>query len=69
MKTLSIVLFKISLKSNKKKNTMETNKKKKKHADFQDPYRRSSNFRRTVPKEKFILKEDGDLKLDPSTED
>lgn len=41
---------------------------KRKHADFQDRYRRSSNFRRTIPKETFILKEDGDLSLDQSTE-
>lgn len=38
----------------------------RKHADFQDPYRRSSNFRRTVPKETFILNEDGALSLDTS---
>ena len=41
----------------------------KKHADFQDPYRRSSNFRRTIPKEKFIIDEEGELHLDPSSKE
>lgn len=41
---------------------MESNKKKK-HADFQDPYRRSSNFRRIIPKEEFVIDDDGDLHL------
>lgn len=43
--------------------------KKKKHADFQDPYRRSSNFRRIIPKEEFVIDEEGDLHLDENVED
>lgn len=35
----------------------------KKHADFQDPYRRSSNFRRVIPKREFELSDDGELHL------
>ena len=37
---------------------------KKKHADFQDPYRRSSNFNRLVKKERFTIDDNGDLHLD-----
>lgn len=47
---------------------METSHKKK-HADFQDPYRRSSNFRRTVPKETLILDTNGDVQLDKTQAD
>ncbi len=36
----------------------------KKHADFQDPYRRSSNFRRIIPKETFAVEGDGNVTLD-----
>ncbi len=46
---------------------MDTNKKKK-HADFQDPYRRSSNFSRTLPKEDFTIEGDGELHLDKKGE-
>lgn len=41
--------------------------KKKDHADFQDAYRRSSNFRSVVKKEKLELKKDGDVKLSESS--
>lgn len=36
---------------------------KKKHADFQSRYRRSSNFNKTTKKEKFVLNEKGELVL------
>ena len=36
----------------------------KKHADFQDAHRRSSNFNRTIPKEEFEIKGNGDVSLD-----
>lgn len=41
---------------------MDTSNKKK-HADFQDPYRRSSNFRRVIKKEEFEIEGDGELQL------
>jgi len=41
---------------------METNKKKN-HADFQDNYRRSSNFRSVIKKETFEISNKGDVKL------
>ena len=37
--------------------------KQKKHADFQDRYRRSSNFRSIVKKETFTVKGDGELEM------
>lgn len=40
---------------------MDTNKVKR-HADFQDAYRRSSNFRSFVKNEKFELTEKGKVK-------
>ncbi len=39
------------------------NDNKKKHADFQDSYRRSSNFNNPVKGEEFKIKKNGDLKL------
>ena len=36
----------------------------KKHADFQDAHRRSSNFNRTIPKEEFEIKGNGHVSLD-----
>lgn len=44
---------------------METKKKQKRHADFQDAYRRSSNFNSNVKADensRFSLKGDGKLK-------
>ncbi len=38
-------------------------KRTKKHADFQDGYRRSSNFGSTVKNEKFIITGDGRVVL------
>ena len=35
----------------------------KKHADFQDRYRRSSNFRNIVKKERFNISGDGEVIL------
>lgn len=42
---------------------METESSKKEHADFQNQYRRSSNFRRVIPKRDFELNEEGELHL------
>jgi len=36
---------------------------KKKHADFQNSYRRSSNFQKVVPENDFEVEGDGELKL------
>jgi len=36
---------------------------KKKHADFQSSYRRSSNFTKTTKKETFVLNDQGELVL------
>jgi hypothetical protein len=44
---------------------MDTQKKKS-HADFQDAYRRSSNFRSVIKKEKLELNKDGEVKLSAS---
>lgn len=41
---------------------METTKKKS-HADFQSAYRRSSNFRSVVKKEKFEITKKGEVRL------
>tara|TARA_R100000935_G_scaffold8302_7_gene17375 strand:- start:5842 stop:5979 length:138 start_codon:yes stop_codon:yes gene_type:complete len=41
---------------------MEANRKKD-HADFQDTYRRSSNFRSVIKKEKFEISNKGDVKI------
>ncbi|MDN3723482.1 hypothetical protein QRD02_03735 [Aequorivita sp. SDUM287046] len=38
-------------------------KKNKKHADFQDDYRKSSNFGKIVEEDKLKIKGDGELKL------
>jgi hypothetical protein len=46
---------------------MKTESSTKKHADFQDRYRRSSNFRRVIPKREFELNEDGKLHLQMKT--
>lgn len=46
---------------------METESSKKEHADFQDRYRRSSNFRRVIPKREFELNEEGELHLQKET--
>ena len=46
---------------------MDTSNKKK-HDDFQDPYRRSSNFRRVIKKEKFEIEGDGELHLNKDQE-
>ncbi|MAZ28461.1 MAG: hypothetical protein CL868_15460 [Cytophagaceae bacterium] len=45
---------------------MET-KSKRTHADFQDNYRRSSNFYNTVKHEHFDIEGDGELSLDQKT--
>jgi len=37
--------------------------KKKNHADFQDAYRRSSNFRSVIKREKLEPDSDGEVKL------
>lgn len=37
--------------------------KKKNHADFQDTYRRSSNFRSVIKREKLDLNKDGEVIL------
>jgi hypothetical protein len=42
----------------------ENQDKKKQHADFQDRYRRSSNFRSTNKKVRLVLAPDGSLKLE-----
>lgn len=39
---------------------MENNKK---HADFQNNYRRSSNFQKIVPEEEFEVQGEGELKM------
>jgi hypothetical protein len=41
---------------------METENKKR-HADFQSSYRRSSNFRNVIKKERLEITEDGAVKL------
>ncbi|WP_432410635.1 hypothetical protein [Rasiella sp. SM2506] len=38
-------------------------KRQKDHADFQDAYRRSSNFRSVIKKERFEISNKGDVKL------
>ena len=43
--------------------TNKTSEKAKKHADFQDNYRRSSNFNNPIKKDEFKIKKDGDLKM------
>ena len=43
----------------------ESKSPQKKHADFQDRYRRSSNFRSVIKKEKFRIGEDGSLVINP----
>ena len=44
---------------------METSKKsQRKHANFQDRYRRSSNFRSVIKRESFSLKGDGEVSLE-----
>lgn len=42
--------------------------KKKKHADFQDEYRKSSNFGKTDKKEDLKIKGDGELKMEKDAE-
>lgn len=42
--------------------------KPKDHADFQDNYRRSSNFNSNVKDENFEIEGDGELKIDKSKE-
>ncbi len=42
---------------------MEQTNLTKKHADFQDRYRRSSNFRSVVKKERFSISGDGEVIL------
>ena len=37
---------------------------KKKHADFQDEYRKSSNFGKLQPEEDLKIKGDGELKME-----
>ncbi len=41
---------------------------KKKHADFQDEYRKSSNFGKSQPNENFKIKGDGELKVEKDAE-
>ncbi|WP_310991888.1 hypothetical protein [Aequorivita marina] len=40
----------------------------KKHADFQDEYRKSSNFGKTDRKKNLKIKGDGELKLEKDNE-
>ena len=40
----------------------------KKHADFQDSYRRSSNFNSSVKDEDFKIKKDGKLEIEDDPE-
>jgi len=47
---------------------MKKEENKKKHADFQDSYRRSSNFNNTTKDEDFKIKKNGKLKLEDETE-
>lgn len=42
---------------------MTNTSSKRKHADFQSRYRRSSNFRSSVKNEKLVLNEQGELVL------
>lgn len=42
--------------------------KKKEHADFQDEYRKSSNFGKTDKKDELEIKGDGKLKLEKDDE-
>jgi len=37
---------------------------KKRHADFQDEYRKSSNFGKSPPNENLNIKGDGELKVE-----
>lgn len=39
----------------------------RRHADFQDAYRRSSNFRSVIKKEKLELKENGEVILNKTS--
>jgi len=41
----------------------------KKHADFQNSYRRSSNFQKIVPEKEFEVQGEGELKLADGTND
>jgi hypothetical protein len=41
---------------------------KKKHADFQDEYRKSSNFGKSQPNENLKIKGDGELKVEKDAE-
>lgn len=42
--------------------------KKKEHADFQDEYRKSSNFGKTDKKKELEIKGDGKLKMEKDME-
>ncbi|TVZ51385.1 hypothetical protein [Dokdonia sp. Hel_I_53] len=42
---------------------MENKESTKKHADFQDPYRRSLNFKKVQPIEKFAIDGDGEVHI------
>lgn len=53
---------------NKKYEKIYIMNKKKKHADFQDEYRKSSNFGKTDKKEDLEIKGDGELKLEKDKE-
>lgn len=46
-------------------NEKENTGNDKKHADFQDSYRRSSNFSNPIKEEEFKIKKNGKLKLEP----
>ena len=46
---------------------MNNQTKKRKHADFQDSYHRSSNFNKITKDEGFLLGENGKLKLSDSS--
>lgn len=39
----------------------------RRHADFQDAYRRSSNFRSVLKREKLELKENGEIIINKAT--
>ncbi|WP_031429000.1 hypothetical protein [Flavimarina sp. Hel_I_48] len=47
---------------------MKKQENTKKHADFQDSYRQSSNFNSSVKDEDFKIKKNGKLKLEKEEE-
>lgn len=51
------------------RNTKTIRGGKKRHADFQDPYRRSSNFNKVKPEARLKPRGDGTVKLSKEDED